>query len=131
MKLTASLVIGLLLGASFITSCSGDAQGDGGNGGSAGLGGDGGHDGGAAGEGGGASAPGAGGAGGNGGENAGGAGGVEPYQVCTLGLCMEDPDLGAECQETYDACVGRGHYPRSCRMDADKTCGVFGQTGPY
>ena len=51
--------------------------------------------------------------------------------VCKLGLCDEDPELGDECQQVYDACVGRGHYRRSCRSDADRTCGVFGQTGPY
>jgi len=63
-------------------------------------------------------------------ENTGGAGGVS-YLVCTLGLCMEDEALARSCQEVYDVCVGQGHYTRCCRMDADKTCGVFGETGPY
>lgn len=53
------------------------------------------------------------------------------YEVCTLGLCMEDAELGASCLHVYDGCVGRGHYEWACRMDADETCGVFGQTGPY
>lgn len=63
----------------------------------------------------------------------GGVGGVggAPYQVCTLGLCVEDEALATSCQDVYDACVGQGHYTRCCRMDADRTCGVFGQTGPY
>lgn len=73
-----------------------------------------------------------GGAGGTGGDGStGGFSGEVPYQVCTLGLCMEDESIGASCLELYDRCVGQGHYPRSCRMDADKTCGVFGETGPY
>lgn len=63
------------------------------------------------------------------GGTAGGAG--SSYQVCTLGLCMEDETLGASCLDVYNGCVDRGHYARSCRMDADKTCGVFGETGPY
>lgn len=60
-----------------------------------------------------------------------GGAGSAPYIVCTLGLCMEDEELAANCLEVYDACVDRGHYPRSCRMEADMTCGVFGETGPY
>lgn len=72
-----------------------------------------------------------GGAAGDQGSGGGGGSGGVPYQVCTLGLCMEDPEVGVSCQEVYDACVGRGHYPRSCRMDADQTCDVFGDTGPY
>ena len=116
MKLDRLFAIALVATALSITSCGEDAQGAGG-GGDGGSGGHGG-EGGVSGE------------GGNGSEDAGGSSG-EPYQVCTLGLCMEDTDLASGCQESYDACVGRGHYPRSCRMDADMTCGVFGETGPY
>jgi hypothetical protein len=60
----------------------------------------------------------------------GGSGG-EPYIVCTLGLCMDDAELSADCFDVYDECIGRGHYARSCRMESDMTCGVFGETGPY
>ena len=135
MKLSYPLAALLLASALCTTGCSDDAQGTGESGGDSGVGGNGG-EGGASGEGGpggegGASAVGGGGTAGVGGEEAGGAGGWGGYQVCTLGLCMEEPELGAECQESYDACVGRGHYPRSCRMEADMTCDVFGETGPY
>jgi hypothetical protein len=51
--------------------------------------------------------------------------------VCTLGLCREDGALAESCQDVYDRCVGQGHYTRCCRMEADKTCDVFGETGPY
>lgn len=53
------------------------------------------------------------------------------YEVCTLGRCADGSDTAVSCRETFDFCVGRGHYARSCRMDADMTCGVFGETGPY
>jgi hypothetical protein len=74
---------------------------------------------------------GAGGAGGSDGSGDTGGTGGNAYQVCTLGLCMDDENLATSCQEVYDTCVGQGHYTRCCRMDADKTCGVFGETGPY
>lgn len=53
------------------------------------------------------------------------------YEVCTLRRCSDGSETGVSCREVFDACVGRGHYARSCRMDADMTCGVFGETGAY
>jgi hypothetical protein len=118
-----------------LSGCGSDnGQASGGNGGAGGVGGVGGV-GGAGGNAGTGGNPGAGGAGsrfGGGGTGAfGGEFGWGDYQVCTLGLCEEDPEFAAACQESFDACVGRGHYPRDCRMTADQTCGVFGETGPY
>lgn len=112
-----------------IAGCGEETQSTGGTSGAGGIGGAGGV-GGAAGAGGvgGAGNAGIGGIGGSG--DAGGTGGT-PYVVCTLGLCLEDESVGTACREVYDACIGRGHYVRSCRMDADKTCDVFGETGPY
>ena len=118
-----------------IPGCGSDAESSPGAGGEAGDGGSGG----VAGDGGAGGAAGMGGDAGSGGEAATGG---NPRQedellgegwelVCKLGLCEEDPELGVECQEVYDACLGRGHYPRSCRMDADRMCGVFGETGPF
>jgi hypothetical protein len=118
-KLRSRLMIASIAGALSIVGCGGDEPATGGDGGSGGYSGDsgiGGHSGSGGGN------LGSGGSGGSGGSS---------YQVCTLGLCMEDETLAASCLDVYDGCVGRGHYPRSCRMDADKTCGVFGQTGPY
>lgn len=120
-----------IVAALAIAGCGEENQGTGGTpgavgiGGAAGIGGMGGVGGVAGVAGGGGGIGGIGGAGDTGGARG------EPYQVCTLGLCLEDSEVGLSCQEVYDACVGRGHYPRSCRMDADKTCGVFGETGPY
>jgi len=113
MKLGNLFMITLLTGTLSVTGCGEDEQAMGGTGSIDGAG----------------STGGVGGTGGAG--STGGAGGRVPYQVCTLGLCMEDESIGAFCLEVYDRCVGQGHYPRSCRMDADKTCGVFGETGPY
>jgi hypothetical protein len=110
MKLGNLFMITLLTGTLSATGCGEDEQEMGGTGSIDGAG----------------STGGAGGAG-----RTGGVGGGVPYQVCTLGLCMEDESIGASCLEVYDRCVGQGHYPRSCRMDADKTCSVFGETGPY
>ncbi len=105
MKLGQLLIVASIACALSITGCGAEEQATGGTPGAGGIDGPGGAGG----------AAGAGGAGGgNGGTggfgDTGGTGG-EPYQVCTLGLCMEDPELGASCQEVYDACVGRGHYP--------------------
>ena len=78
-----------------------------------------------------------GGVGGSGGEElgnggTGGAGGADATPaICLLGLCAQDQDLGDSCRQTYEACVGRGPYEWACRMDADDTCDVLGQTGPY
>ena len=119
MNLGNLFVITLLVGILSVSGCGEDEQAMAGTGSIDGAGGTGG----------------VGGNGGTGGSDGstdtGGTGGGVPYQVCTLGLCMEDESIGASCLEVYDRCVGQGHYPRSCRMDADKTCGVFGETGPY
>lgn len=127
MELRQLLVMIAIASALSITGCGEESPGSGETPGTAGIGGAGGIGGlgGSPGTGGNGAISGTGGSG-----DSGGAGG-DPYQVCTLGLCMEDPELGESCQEVYDACVGRGHYPRSCRMEADMTCGVFGETGPY
>ena len=128
MKLGNLFMITLLTGILSATGCGDDEQAMGGTGSIDGAG----STGGAGGAGSTGGAGGSGDSGGSGGSvDTGGVGGGVPYQVCTLGLCMEDESIGASCLEVYDRCVGRGHYPRSCRMDADKTCGVFGETGPY
>jgi hypothetical protein len=118
MKFRSVLMIASMIGALSVTGCGDEQQATGGAGGVGGIGG----------SGGGRAVGGIGGIGGSAGSA--GSGGSE-YQVCTLGLCMEDEAVGASCLEVYDRCVGQGHYPRSCRMDADMTCGVFGETGPY
>ncbi len=117
----------------FVVGCGEAAEATGGAGGVAGVGGEGGTagvggEGGTAGVGGEGGTGGVGGVGGIGGT--GGSGGV-PFEVCTLGLCMDDEPLAASCLEVFDRCVGQGHYVRCCRMDADRTCDVFGETGPY
>jgi len=131
MKLRQLLVMAAIASALLIAGCGEENPGTGGTSGgiagAAGLAGLGG----TSGTGGDAGVGGVGGVSGIGGSGDTGGSAGEPYQVCTLGLCLEDPELGVSCQQVYDACVGRGHYPRSCRMDADKTCGVFAQTGPY
>ena len=89
MRLTNSFLAAVMIGALAAAGCAGDTQATGGNGGVSGAGGEGG-------VGGDSSTGGAGGignSGGHGGGDTGGAGG-EPYQVCTLGLCMDDPELG-------------------------------------
>lgn len=124
-KLRSLLMIASIAGALSIVGCGGDEPATGGDGGSGGYSGD-------SGIGGNLGIGGSGGHSSSGGGNLGSSGsGGSSYQVCTLGLCMEDETLAASCLAVYDGCVGRGHYPRSCRMDADMTCGVFGQTGPY
>jgi len=124
-RLTVVLFFAALISSSACGE-SATSENTGGAGGAAGVGGTGGA-GGTAG-GGGSGDAGTGGTGGSGG--IGGTGG-DAYQVCTLGLCMDDEELATSCQEVFDVCVGQGHYTRCCRMDADKTCDVFGETGPY
>lgn len=133
MKLRQRLVMAAIASALLIAGCGEENPGTGGTSGAGGIAGAAGLAGlgGTSGTGGDAGVGGVGGVSGIGGSGDTGGSAGEPYQVCTLGLCLEDPELGVSCQQVYDACVGRGHYPRSCRMDADKTCGVFAQTGPY
>ena len=128
--------LGCLVAALTVAGCSSSegAGGTGGDTGTAGTGGEGdaggvGGVGGTAGTGGAGSIFGDGGTGGVG--NIGGEFGWGDYQVCTVGLCEGDEDLAASCQDVFDRCVDRGHYPRSCRRDADITCDVLGETGPY
>ena len=108
MKLTNLSVVALMVGALSIVGCD-DEQATGGTSGTGASGGSevsGGADGG----------------GGSGG--GGGAGGAVDPDLCSLGLCTDDETLSAACLDEYDACVGRGHYPWACRLDADETCGI-------